>query len=42
MVRHIIWDFNGTLLSDAQLAVQTNNAVFAQLGLPSITLEEYA
>lgn len=41
MVKHIIWDFNGTLLSDAQLAVQTNNAVFAQLGLPSITLEEY-
>ena len=40
-MKHIIWDFNGTLLCDAQLSVDTDNAVFAQLGLPPITLEDY-
>ena len=38
---HIIWDFNGTLLCDAQLSVDTDNAVFDMLGLPRITLETY-
>lgn len=41
MNRHIIWDFNGTLLCDAQLSVDTDNAVFDQLGIPRITLEQY-
>lgn len=40
-MKHIIWDFNGTLLCDAQLSVDTDNAVFAQLRLPPITLEDY-
>ena len=40
-MKHIIWDFNGTLLYDAQLAVDADNAVFSQLGLPPITIEDY-
>ena len=40
-ITHIIWDFNGTLLCDAQLSVDTDNAVFDRLGLPRITLEDY-
>jgi len=40
-VKHIIWDFNGTLLSDAQLGVDCDNHVFDTLGLPRITLEDY-
>lgn len=40
-MKHIIWDFNGTLLNDAQLSVDADNAVFAQLGLPPITLDTY-
>ena len=40
-ITHIIWDFNGTLLCDAQLSVDTDNAVFDGLGLPRITLEDY-
>lgn len=40
-MKHIVWDFNGTLLCDAQLAVDADNAVFAQLGLPAITVEDY-
>ena len=40
-MKHIIWDFNGTLLADAQLAVDADNAVFAELGLPPITIDDY-
>lgn len=27
-MKHIIWDFNGTLLNDAQLSVDLDNYVF--------------
>jgi len=40
-MKHIIWDFNGTLLCDAQLSVDADNFVFDALGLPRITLETY-
>ena len=40
-MKHIIWDFNGTLLCDAQLGVDCDNYVFDTLGLPRITLEDY-
>lgn len=40
-MKHIIWDFNGTLLADAQLSVDADNHVFDTLGLPRITLEDY-
>jgi len=40
-VKHIIWDFNGTLLSDAQLGVDCDNHVFDTLGLPRITIDDY-
>ncbi len=40
-VKHIIWDFNGTLLADAQLGVDCDNHVFDTLGLQRITLEDY-
>lgn len=40
-MKHIIWDFNGTLLADAQLSVDADNYVFDALGLPRITLETY-
>ena len=40
-MRHIIWDFNGTLLSDAQLGVDADNHVFETLGLRRITIEDY-
>ena len=40
-MKHIIWDFNGTLLSDAQLGVDCDNYVFDTLGLPRITIDDY-
>lgn len=39
--KHIIWDFNGTLLNDAQLSVDCDNHVFDELKLPRITIEDY-
>ncbi|MBR2942646.1 MAG: HAD family hydrolase [Clostridia bacterium] len=41
MKKHIIWDFNGTLLGDAQLSVDCDNYVFDKLGLPHISIEDY-
>ena len=40
-IKHIVWDFNGTLLNDAQLSVDCDNYVFDELGLPHITIEDY-
>lgn len=40
-MKHIIWDFNGTLLNDTQLSVDVDNIVFDRLGLPRITIEDY-
>jgi len=40
--RHVIWDWNGTLLNDARLCVATINAVLRQRGLPTITPRRYA
>ena len=40
-MKHIIWDFNGTLLNDTQLSLDVDNDVFKQLGIPCITIEDY-
>lgn len=40
-VRGIIWDWNGTLLNDAELAVETMNGMLAKRGLPQMTTERY-
>ena len=38
-MKHIIWDFNGTLLNDAQLSVDLDNDVFDQIGVPSTPIK---
>lgn len=40
-IRHVIWDFNGTLLNDAQLALSIDNRLLRQMGMEPITLEDY-
>ncbi len=37
----IIWDWNGTLLDDAAIAVATDNEIFRRYGIPLLTLETY-
>ncbi|WP_353942931.1 HAD family hydrolase [Streptomyces sp. HUAS MG91] len=39
--RHIVWDWNGTLLHDIDAVIHATNAAFAELGLAPITLEKY-
>jgi phosphoglycolate phosphatase len=39
--RHIIWDWNGTLLNDAWLCVEVMNGMLAERGLPMLTAARY-
>ncbi|MFB7949584.1 HAD family hydrolase [Kitasatospora phosalacinea] len=41
MRTHIVWDWNGTLLSDMTAVVGASNAAFATVGIAPMTLEEY-
>lgn len=38
---HVIWDWNGTLLDDVDLCVETISHVLSDNGLPAITRERY-
>jgi phosphoglycolate phosphatase len=41
MVKHIIWDWNGTLWNDTWLCVEINNHMLERRGLPPITIDTY-
>jgi phosphoglycolate phosphatase-like HAD superfamily hydrolase len=41
MSTHLVWDWNGTLFHDIDAVIEATNASFAELGLPSITLDRY-
>ncbi|MET9348895.1 HAD family hydrolase [Streptomyces termitum] len=41
MGKHLVWDWNGTLLDDIAAVIGATNAAFAELGLAPITLERY-
>lgn len=38
---HLIWDWNGTLLDDTSLVVESVNASLTHLGQPAITAQRY-
>lgn len=40
-VRHVVWDWNGTLLHDLPLVVESVNAALGEHGLSSITVADY-
>lgn len=40
-IKGIIWDWNGTLLDDAGLAVETMNGMLAQRNLPELSIDHY-
>lgn len=40
-MRHVVWDWNGTLFDDQHLVVEGLNAVLDDVGLPSTDLETY-
>ncbi|MEV6245333.1 HAD hydrolase-like protein [Streptomyces sp. NPDC051742] len=39
--KHLVWDWNGTLLDDIGAVIGATNAAFAELGLEPITLARY-
>jgi len=40
-IRHVIWDWNGTLLDDAQACVDAINVLLERRKLPTVTCEQY-
>jgi phosphoglycolate phosphatase-like HAD superfamily hydrolase len=40
-VKHLVWDWNGTLLDDLKLVVDATNVCLAAVGGPVITAEEH-
>ncbi len=41
-IKHVIWDWNGTLFDDAWLCVEIINKILRMHELPTLTAEEYA
>lgn len=41
MAKHLVWDWNGTLLDDLGLVVEATNACLATVAGPTITAEEH-
>jgi phosphoglycolate phosphatase-like HAD superfamily hydrolase len=41
VARHLVWDWNGTLLDDLALVVTATNASLSSVGGPSVTAEEH-
>ncbi|MEU3456180.1 HAD hydrolase-like protein [Micromonospora sp. NPDC006766] len=39
--RHLVWDWNGTLLDDLDLVVRATNIAFASAGGPAVTADEH-
>jgi phosphoglycolate phosphatase len=40
-IKCIIWDWNGTLLNDTQLAVESMNRILLKRGLPILSINQY-
>ena len=40
-IKHIIWDYNGTLLDDVELCVDVINSLLKPRNIPLITLNDY-
>ncbi|MFI2710096.1 HAD family hydrolase [Micromonospora sp. NPDC018662] len=39
--RHLVWDWNGTLLDDLDLVVRATNVAFASAGGPAVSADEH-
>ena len=39
--KHIIWDWNGTVLDDLHLCVDVANNLFSKKNIPTLTVEKY-
>ena len=41
MIRHVVWDWNGTLFDDFHLVIEAVNAGIAPIGIGPITADDY-
>lgn len=41
MIRHVVWDWNGTLFADAEAMIASTIDAFHSLNLPPVTTERY-
>jgi phosphoglycolate phosphatase-like HAD superfamily hydrolase len=41
LMKHIIWDWNGTLLNDTHLVVEATNTALAAFGVAPVSLDEH-
>lgn len=41
MIKHVVWDWNGTLLDDASACVAALNILLGERGLREVNIEEY-
>ena len=41
MIRHVVWDWNGTLFDDIGVVIEAVNAGIEWLGAPVVTLDDY-
>jgi len=39
--KHVIWDWNGTILNDVELCVEVGNNLFRRKNVPTMTVEKY-
>ena len=40
-IEHVVWDWNGTLVDDAQLCVDIVNGILSDLSIPTVSIEFY-
>jgi phosphoglycolate phosphatase len=40
-IKHVMWDWNGTLMDDTELNVEIINPILARHGGPALTLDRY-
>ncbi len=40
-IKHIVWDWNGTLLNDNWLSIKAINILLLKYGLPAVEKEKY-
>lgn len=40
-MRHVVWDWNGTLLDDLDIVVEAVNVGISAFGLPPVTVDDY-
>ena len=40
-IKHVIWDWNGTLINDGELCVSIVNELLLELSIPSVSLQFY-